>query len=177
MEPVEEYSKQIRQDAVELLKVTDLVNNLSEFGEVIIGGSIIYDLMWGPDIDLMILCDDPRSNSIKALQKMIGLRQFQKYEYGDFVKFKRENRPESYIMNLILPFNGQKWEIEVWFMTEYPNNQKEMNELIKTKLNSTNRKAILTMKKNRQQSGSDKYKISSVDIYRQVLIDSIDYRE
>lgn len=173
MENVELYSKQVKCQVDEILRQTDLVNVLSEFGEVIIGGSYKYDLMWGPDIDVVIKCQDPRKASVEALEKLIKLRLFQKYEYGDFVNFKRAGRPESYIMNLILPFEGEKWEIETWFFEELPDKQKETDELIKSKLNKENKIKILEMKKERDKSDLDKHNISSVDIYKGVLINNI----
>lgn len=170
MTSVKEYSNQIKIHAQELLATTDLVRSLDEFGQVIIGGSFNYDLMWDPDIDIMVICNDSRTKSVAAIKKMIDLRIFQKYEYGDFVKFKRKNRPEAYILNLILPFYDQKWEIEVWFTDEYPDRQREMDNLMKSKLNDGNRQTILEMKKTRQEKGIDKHSLASVDIYKQVLL-------
>lgn len=169
----EEYSQKIKTDAEELLKTTDLVKVLSEYGEVKIGGSYKYDLMWGPDIDMVVVCKNPREMSVKALDKIVELRLAQKFEYGDFVKFKREHRPESYIVNMILPFNDQKWEAEIWFFENYPDSQKEMDELIEKRLNGDNKKIILEMKKCRDNQGMDKYKINSAEIYKKVLIDGI----
>ena len=167
-----EYSKQIKSDAEQLLKTTNLVNILSKYGEVIIGGSYKYDLMWGPDIDIDVICKDTRSASVSALSELINLRLFQKYEYGDFVKFPREYRQKSYIMPLILPFNGQKWEIEVWFFNEYPENQKNMDELIESEMTDAKKLIILDAKSHRQNDKSTKHDISSVDIYKQVLINN-----
>jgi hypothetical protein len=171
MKDVELYSKQVKGIADKILSKTDLVNILGEFGEVIVGGSYKYDLMWGPDIDIVVKCEDPRKASKGALQKLIELRLFQKYEYGDFVKFNREDRPESYIMNLRLPYANQKWEIETWFFSKIPENQTD--ELIETKLNEENKITILEMKKKRDESGNTKHQLSSSEIYKRVLVDGI----
>ena len=168
---VKKYSDQIKRDARELIELTDLINRLNEFGEVIVGGSFYYDLMWGPDIDILIICDNPRIQSVAALRQLVDLRLFQKYEYGDFAKFKRKNRPVAYILNLILPFRDQKWEIEVWFTDEYPENRRKMDDLIKSKLDNKNRQTILEMKKSRQEKGVDKHSLASVDIYKKVLLE------
>ena len=173
----EEYSEKMRCDANALLEMTDLLNHLNEFGEVKVCGGYKYDLMWDPDIDVAVVCDDPQKKSTQALKKLIELRLFQKYEYADFVKHKRENRLDSYLMNLILPFRDQKWEIEVWFFDEYPNRQIEMDKLVAAKLNEKTRKTILGMKNARRESGLDKHVISSTDIYKKVLADGIDKYE
>ncbi len=167
------YSKNIKNIANEILNKTSLINILSEFGEVFIVGSYKYDLMWGPDIDIVVKCEDPRKASKEALQRLIELRLFQKYEYGDFEKFKMENRPESYIMNLKLPYANQKWEIETWFFKEVPQSQLESDELIRTKLNEENKKTILEMKKKINEGGIDKHQISSYSVYKKVLVDGV----
>lgn len=165
----EKYSKKVKADAEMILKMTNLAEVLSEFGEVKIGGSFRYDLMWGPDIDIVVICMDPRKMSVAALNKIIELRLFQKYEYGDFVKFKREHRPESYIVNMILPFERKKWEVEAWFFKDYPESQKEMDELIKNNLNEENKRSILELKRKREETGMTKYNIDSTTIYKMVL--------
>ena len=173
MTETNEYSKKVRKDAEDLLRVTKLIEILSEFGEVKIGGSFKYDLMWGPDIDMVVICDNPRETSKKVLEKIIELRLFQKYEYGDFVKFKRENRPESYIVNMRLPFEGQKWEVEAWFFEKYPETHEEMDKLILEKLTQEKKEIILEIKRKREEDGIDKHKINSAEIYRKVLIEGI----
>lgn len=164
------FSKKTKSDAVALLNRTNLISILKKYGDVIIDGSFKYNLMWGPDIDIMVICQNIRKSSLEALNQVIEAKLAQKYEYGDFVTFKREKRPESYILNLILPYCGRKWEIEIWFFEEIPTNQKEVNILMKSKLNEKNKLAILKMKEKREKIGLTKHSLSSVDIYKKVLI-------
>jgi len=165
-----EFSKKTKDDATSLLKNTDLINILKKYGEVIVGGSFKYDLMWGADIDITVFCQNTRKSSIDALNSVIEAKLAQKYEYGDFVTFKREKRPESYILNLILPFNNRKWEIEVWFFDKESSGQKEVDDLMKAKLNEKNKLSILKMKEKRERSGLNKHSLSSFDIYKKVLV-------
>lgn len=164
-----EFSKNTKADAVALLDHTDLVNLLKKYGDVIIDGSFKYDLMWGPDIDIIVICKDTRKSSLAALNQVIEAKLAQKYEYGDFVTFKREKRPQSYILNLILPFNNRKWEVEIWFFTDLPADQKEANSLIKSKLNEKNKLEILKMKEKRDRMGLTKHSLRSFEIYKKVL--------
>lgn len=164
-----EFSKKTKSDAVTLLNQTDLINILSKFGKVIIGGSFKYDIMWGADIDITVICQNTRKSSLEALNKVIEDKLAQKYEYGDFVTFKRDKRPESYILNLILPFNNRKWEIEIWFFNELPDGQKEIDNLME-KLSEKTKLAILKMKEKRERTGLTKHSLSSFDIYKKVLI-------
>lgn len=165
-----EFSKRTKADAVAWLDQTHIIDILKKYGDVIIDGSFKYDLMWGPDIDIMVICKDTRKSSLEALNQVIDAKLAQKYEYGDFVTFKRENRPESYILNLILPFNGRKWEAEIWFFNKIPDSQKEINDLIKAKLNEKNKMKILKMKERRERVGLSKHSLSSIEIYKKVLV-------
>lgn len=167
-----DFSKRTKTDAVALLDQTNIIDILKKYGEVIIGGSFKYDLMWGADIDIVVISQDTRKSSIDALNCVIEAKLAQKYEYGDFVTFKREKRPESYILNLILPFNGRTWEMEIWFFKEMPESQKEMNDLMKAKLNEKNKLTILNMKEKRDRSGLSKHSLSSVEIYIKVFLPS-----
>ena len=164
-----EFSQKTKSDAMALLDQTDLIKILSKFRKVTIGGSYKYDLMWGADIDITVICPDTRKSSLEALNKVIKAKLAQKYEYGDFVTFKRDKRPESYILNLILPFHDRKWEIEIWFFNQEPDSHQEIDNLMKSRLNDTNRLKILKMKEKRDSGGLSKHLLSSVDIYKQVL--------
>ncbi|MDP4009984.1 MAG: hypothetical protein Q8P53_03285 [Candidatus Shapirobacteria bacterium] len=165
-----EFSKKTKDDATFLLKNTDLISILKKYGEVIVGGSFKYDIMWGADIDITVVCQNTRKSSLEALNKVIEAKLAQKYEYGDFVTFKREKRPESYILNLILPFNDRKWEIEIWFFNKESNDQKEVDNLMKAKLNEKNKLKILKMKEKRERSGLSKHSLGSFDIYKKILV-------
>ncbi len=101
--------------------------------------------------------------------KLIETESFAKYEYGDFFKFPRINRPHGYIINLKTEVDGVRWEIEVWFMTEKdrPNNELDLllSNLTKNQVNK-----ILKLKHDRKEKGLNKNNHSSIEIYKKVLI-------
>lgn len=169
MKQLLEYSQKVKSDADEILKNSNLIDCLDKYGQVNIIGSYKYDLMWGPDIDIMVVCDNPREQSLAAVKELMNLRQFQKYQYGDFEKFKRENRPEAFIVVLVLPFNDQKWEVETWFVDRMPDYQAQMDKFVQSRIDDDSRLKILAMKKEREEAGVDKFGLSSVDIYKKVL--------
>ena len=164
-----QYSKETKADAVALLKSIGLIQLLNSFGQVITGGSFEYDLMWDADIDIIVICKDVRKSSLSALNQLIEAKIAQKYEYGDFESFKRDDRPESYILNLVIPYKNRMWEVEIWFFTEIPKSSKEINDLMNSKLDSTTILEILKMKEKRKRMGMSKHSLSSVEIYKKVL--------
>lgn len=164
-----EFSKKTKTEAVAMLEQTKLIDILKKYGEVVINGSFKYDLMWGPDIDITVICQNTRKSSLGVMNEVIEAKLAQKYQYGDFVTFKMEKRPESFILNLILPYCDRKWEVEIWFFEEILVSQKEIDGLIKSKLNEKNKLIILKMKEKRERSGLSKHSLSSFDIYKKVL--------
>lgn len=163
-----EYSQNIKLQAQEILQENNVIQTLNQYGEVIITGSYKFDLMYGPDIDLEVITDNPRKASLNALQDFLADRKFQKYEYGDFEKHSRKNRPESFIIVLIQEVNGVKWEIEIWFFKER-DEEKEKFEKKLMNLSQEQKTKILELKHQRNQSDLSKHNISSYEIYKAVL--------
>lgn len=168
-----EISSKQKRIADTILSEYQLTSLLSKFGKCSITGSYSYDLMYGPDIDIIVEADDPRTASLSAIIELLKLRQYQKFQYGDFEKYPRENRPQAFIVVLILIYQGIKWEIEIWFVSQYPDNIKEIDRLIKGNLTIDNKKIILSIKHQRETLKDDKHNVSSTDIYKAVLTNGV----
>jgi hypothetical protein len=163
-------SKSVHDDAEIILKQTNVINFLENFGEVRIGGSYYTDLMYDYDIDLSVVSSDPRKSAIDFLELIISKKLFQKYQYGDFETFPRENRRKSHIIVLIIPFNGKKWEIEIWFEKEQNTKQVVLEEKLKA-LPQNIKEEIIKRKIKRGKSGLDKHSLSSYEIYQDYILE------
>lgn len=161
-------SKHTKQVADKILKSTNLINILSKFGDTKIIGSYKYNLMYGPDLDIIVETAKPRISSFNALTELIQTESFAKYEYGDFVKFPIVNRPHGYIIVLKIEVERVKWEIEIWFLSknEYP--QSDLDSLM-ANLTENQIVKILKLKHERDESGINKNNLSSMEIYNKVL--------
>jgi hypothetical protein len=124
--------------------------------------------MYDPDIDIVVLTKDPRASSLAALNDFLTRRGFQKYEYGDFVKFKRKNRPQGFIVNLRANTKDVDWEVEIWFLTSITK-ERLMMERMKKQLTKRSKAQILMLKHERATNGLSKHHKSSMDIYHDVL--------
>ncbi|MFH1276706.1 MAG: hypothetical protein ABIH82_06360 [Candidatus Woesearchaeota archaeon] len=163
-----EYSKNIKTQAKNILDNNKIISTLKKVGEPIIIGSYPLDLMVDPDIDIVVLTKNPQKSSLKVLNEFIKQRSFQKYEYGDFVKFKRVNRPQGFIVNLRTEINTIKWEIEIWFLKDVTKELK-MLELLKKNLTVDKKLEVLKLKQKRNKDGKNKHEMSSLSIYKQIL--------
>lgn len=163
-----EHSKTIKAQADHILSSTKLIHTLEAFGNVFVNGSYPLDVMYGPDLDIIVATDDIRTASQNAIRTLIGQENFQRYEYGDFVKFPREERPRGYIVALKTTVENVEWEVEIWFLSSFDEERDSLLR-IKEKLNKTMRKKILRAKHERDISGKTKHDLSSFEIYKQVL--------
>jgi hypothetical protein len=157
-----------RKEAEQILMDGKVIKTLSKYGVPEIIGSYALNVMYDSDIDIVVFSKNPRENSLAALKDFILQRKFQKYEYGDFVKFKRINRPEGFIVNLHSNTQTVKWEIEIWFLKSI-NKEKKLNEFLKKEITEKRKIKILKLKHERATKKLSKYDLSSMDIYRKVI--------
>ena len=101
-------SQQVHEDAKSLLEDTEIIDIFKNLGTVYIVGSYAADLMWDPDIDIVVLTDTPQESAIRAFNDLARKEKFQKLEFGDFKNFPKENRPESFIVNARKEWKGEK---------------------------------------------------------------------
>jgi len=163
-----EHSKNTKSQAKALLQSTKLLDVLKKFGDVHIIGSYPLNIMYGPDIDIVVESKNTRKGSTDALQEIIEKRLFRKIEYGDFVKFPMDKRPKGYILVIKAVVEGVKWEIEVWFLKN-ASKQLNYNKLLKSKITEKNRIKFLEAKYLRDTSNTSKHALSSYEIYEQIL--------
>lgn len=165
---VTKFSKKTKKEADDLLKYGNVLNIISKHGKIVLSGSYRHDLMWGPDIDLIVISDKPKEASYYALKDFIEQRKFQKYQLGDFIKFPRKDRPQGVIIILIHEFKGRRWEIEIWFRKSLSENDEYFNKLL-SNTTEEQKKTILEIKYQRETSGLSKHQLDSATIYKGVL--------
>lgn len=177
IEQIQAHSKKIKIQADALLKQTDLITILSAFGTPHIIGSYSMDLMYNPDLDIIVTSEHPRASSVAALDTIVKKQMVQKLEYGDFITFKRENRPEGCIIVLKAEVEGIKWEIEIWFLTSAERGEKYA-EHINSMANKRMRDTILEFKYLVNEENISKHSIASTSIYEGVVDKGItDFKE
>lgn len=160
-------SKQVYEDARSLLENTEIIDLFDKLGTVHVVGSYAANLMWDPDIDIVVITDTPQESAIKAINDLARKEKFQKLEFGDFKNYPKKNRPKSFIVNARREWKGEKWEIETWFVTEL-GDKLEMVEKLKN-LKNEDRESIIEKKKQRSLSGSTKHDLSSWEIYQDFI--------
>jgi hypothetical protein len=158
-----------RHTATRLLGQSRLIETLEQYGKPHLTGSYALDLMFGPDIDITMVTDRPRETSRAVLNSVLDQDYFQRYEYGDFVRFPVPQRPRGYILVLALTIAGVYWETEIWFLAEPSPQETSLMTFVQEQLTPSTRTTILDLKYQRQVRGLDKHRVSSAAIYLGVL--------
>ncbi|MEI7580002.1 MAG: hypothetical protein WCJ58_08305 [bacterium] len=67
----------VRKDVADkILASSQIIQKLSEIGKVSVIGSYKYDLMFEPDIDIVVEAANPRASVIKALELIFQTKYF-----------------------------------------------------------------------------------------------------
>ncbi|MBP7875933.1 hypothetical protein KA012_02970 [Candidatus Woesebacteria bacterium] len=160
-------SQQVFENAQSLLANTEIIKLFTNLGEVHIIGSCAANLMWDPDIDVIVLTDDPQKSALKAMNDLAKKEKFQKLEFGDFKNHPMKDGPKSFVVNARKEWMGEEWEIETWFVRELG---EALDVLEKLKnFSDSDRAAIIEKKKQRSLSGRSKHDLSSWEIYQDYM--------
>lgn len=161
-------NKNITEVADRLIAFLDLQNILSEYGSVFFVGSYNTGLMNNFDLDINVVANNKRDSAIYFINKIISTKKIQKVQFGDFENFPRKNRPQDYIVVLIVEFEGGSWEVEIWFKDMI--NQVQADLESKLKFLPENIKAKIIEEKLERDKNSDKHQLPSFEIYQKYIL-------
>lgn len=162
MEDLIEKANNWKKTADDLLRKSNLISTLNEYGSVAVVGSYKYNLMTKGDIDIYVLNDNSSKElAINALNKLIEMEKFRGYFFYDWVKYRKEEFPIGYYVGLKTKIDNEKWKIDIWFL------EKPVPELVgMDKLDNNKRNIILKIKSERDARN---LLISSYEIYDSVI--------
>lgn len=118
---------QVAKNLISNLKVLEI---LKKYGTPLVVGSVAQEVVCKRDIDIVIGTTNLRETSKKILYEFIENENFKKIQYGDFIKFPRNNRPKGFIINIFVDdIEGNPWEFEIWILSDIKNYKVELEEL------------------------------------------------
>jgi hypothetical protein len=170
-----EQSKKWHAEADDLLEKSDLIGTMSKFGQVFNSGSYAYDLMLGPDIDFLMVCESPEISAKNLLMSLIGQRYWNGYKFYDWENFrspKHPDYPRAYYVGTKVTFSEHRWQTDIWLVNKYP---KDIDDSWITEGSKGHKKEIiLALKEARNNSD---FNASSFDIYDAVINKNINTTE
>lgn len=109
-----QHQVELQAEALRLLDKYNVIEILSEYGEVNFVGSYSFGLMVVPDIDIEVYNEN--IDTKKALE--IGAKLFQEIPrlyMSDRTRLPtEEGRPNGVYIGPIIKENGRRWEIDIW---------------------------------------------------------------
>lgn len=164
-------SKIVKKDADLLLKKSDMLKVLSNYGEVFVRGSYELDLMVDGDIDIYIVNTKlDKKLAIKALNELIERNDFRGYMFYDFVKRRKKGFPKGYYLGVKTRFKDRKWKIDIWFMKSMDNVSDKFMKKVLAGLDDEKRIKILELK---NKVKTDNVGIPSYLIYLAVIENNV----
>ena len=168
---LEQRSRELRQDANQLLADSGVVKVLSKYGEVSFTGSYALNLMHDPDIDIRVINPKmTKEQAIAALTDLINLNFFNGHMFYDWINFSKKGFPQGYYLGLKDTYHDRRWKIDIWFTKKANPMEREITDFVKGALTEETRQHILALKAKRHQTKTD---LPSHEIYYAVLRDGI----
>ncbi len=167
-----EISNDFKKKADILLSQTGLLEDLKKFGDVQTSGAYSGNVMLSGDIDVTVIRQDPYSAEevLEILKELYLKSKFRSYFIkGDWDDDRKGNEfPNGHYMGLKQRLDGEKWKVDIWFMSEeeFRKRQSDFLDIGKRKFSEEERLVILNLKKERNDHVLD---ISSQQIYEAVL--------
>jgi len=170
LEKAKKLSLLVRCEADKLLEHTDLINILSTFGDVTLGGSYSFDLMVDRDIDFNVVIP---CYSLELRTKIIKILVEQPWAYSvnmtDRITFEPKSNlqaPRGLFVGLTVPFPDNRWNIDIWFTLTEPDKTIDQIILAATQKQKDN---ILEKKFEVAKNGKKEKGITSFEIYKSIL--------
>lgn len=181
MNELENQASILRNEALEIIQKTDLLDYLKAFGEVEIVGSVQLNLMTWRDIDIHVYLGklpqkEHVSNIAKYLFNKEGIRKVTCIDYLNYrISENISNKPEGQYMGAeYIDSENNKWKIDIWL---FETKRNDSTSELATKITADNRKLILEIKNHFHSHPQYRSDFTSIDIYSQVFdskITSID---
>jgi hypothetical protein len=174
MSAANNLNHKLQKDADALLENLNLVDILSKFGRVEIGGSYIYGTMADEDIDIAVIVEsEDFSYELRQLimEILLKLKSLDGIAMTDRYHHQKKGAPKGFWFGPIIIFKQSKWNIDIWFVTENEKLSHHNSALHKRMLNISEkqRQAILQIKYDALQSNLKEKGETSTEIYSAVL--------
>ncbi len=107
----------LHRSATELMHVTRVAELFSQLGQVHFVGSYRLDVMFRPDLDLIVTAATPsREQAVQVTRQLLDTGQFQTVGFADWVTYRKPNVPKGFYWELVTPYANDWWKFDVWYL-------------------------------------------------------------
>ncbi|MFC1900740.1 hypothetical protein ACFLYN_04005 [Chloroflexota bacterium] len=177
MDNLEQLNKTIKSEANKILYDHGLDTVLSKYGNPVLWGSYVLDLMTWRDLDIYLETNEITEQSFFQLGHDISqcLKPYRMHYRNEFIG-KTPGNPEGLYWGIYVnvPEIADEWKIDVWVLntTRLLQHQREFNAL-KESINAENSRIILEIKYHFHKHPEYRRGFASMDIYQAIIKDNI----
>jgi len=161
----------LQNKSKDVLKRLDLINLLSNYGEVKIVGSMALGLMTWPDIDIDLESNIEINDKdyFKIVKDIFNHKSIKQLILIDNRNSFEKNRPKSMYIGIIYDLDGIDWKVDIRYLNPSVAWASDDLKRIKSKLTSVKIQAILEIKTAFHSHPKYRKEFSGYEIYNAVL--------
>ena len=166
-----QLNKSLKQEIDKILEESKLIEILKRDGDIMIGGSYVYDLMVWKDFDLSLTINNFELENIFEIVKEVGISiNPEKLQVNNNINHPREGKPAGIWLGIFV----KGWKIDLWLYDkkEAEEGRNILDDTIKL-LENVNKEIILEIKELACKSPDYQKRFSSIDIYNAVAKDKV----
>lgn len=145
----------------------------SHYGEVKLGGSMMWGLMLDHrDIDLNIFTPNlERSKALDCWREIMDTKALDRCTFSDRVTRRKEGANQAYGFVILGKTDAQdvNWNLDIWIVNQEPQQNLELENLLKTEMTEDKRAIILELKYVRSK-GLISDSVFSTTLYEAVMV-------
>lgn len=172
-----EKAQGMKDEVDKILSESELVEILSQYGEVKIGGSYALDLMLRPDIDIFVITDKHDWEKVlKVTTDLMTKRYFREVCFVNWVDFDGNTKKDfmkGYYFQPLVQIGESFWKIDLWLTTKEYYKPEKFTDRFQTLLDkeTDNAKRITIMEIKEAMREGKKYRgnVNGKMIYEAVL--------
>ena len=165
---------ELQKEGNEVLEKIGLLSTLSNYGQVVVSGSLVTGLMSWRDIDIEVLTENPSIDSVFNVAKLLlENNKVKSIQVQDNTRHRmHDHQPDG--MYLGFRYQGQDvWKFDIWFLTGNNHTGKDDIEWINSTMTPEKQKSILNIKSKISDNPKYRKSIFSIDIYKAVLNENV----
>ena len=159
--------EELQKEGYQILQELKLVEILSPFGEVDIGGSLKTGLMVWRDIDIGVLSIPSEDEIWKIARIILDKPYVNSITIINNIKKQNPIHPNGWYLGIKYGKEGVVWKIDLWFVNK--KGDRAFEKWLLSKINDDNKRIILQIKSQVWESPKYKKTIFSTDIYKAVI--------
>jgi hypothetical protein len=94
-----------------------VVSLFSQVGHIHTVGSYRLNVMYRPDIDLIVATEAPtREQATRLTKLLLDQREFQSVGFADYVSYRKPSVTKGFYWELITPYANDWWKFDIWYL-------------------------------------------------------------